>query len=63
MYSICKKKLFLSYAGCSLYYAQTLLQVSYDRNDPRLYFPLRSSEISRYMDAMWRLKETQKDKR
>ncbi|KAJ6659488.1 hypothetical protein lerEdw1_018722 [Lerista edwardsae] len=37
--------------------------VNLDRNDPRLNFPSRSTEITRYMAAMWRLKEMSKDKR
>ncbi|XP_066480465.1 cilia- and flagella-associated protein 144 [Tiliqua scincoides] len=37
--------------------------VSINRNDPRLYFPCRNSEITKYMAAMWRLKEMSKDKR
>ncbi|XP_077190256.1 cilia- and flagella-associated protein 144 [Paroedura picta] len=37
--------------------------ISTDRNDRRLNFPSRSTEITRYMAAMWRLKEMVKDKR
>uniref|UniRef100_A0A8D0DYP6 Cilia and flagella associated protein 144 n=1 Tax=Salvator merianae TaxID=96440 RepID=A0A8D0DYP6_SALMN len=37
--------------------------ISVNRNDKRLYFPSRSTEITRYMAAMWRLKEMSKDKR
>ncbi|XP_061488624.1 cilia- and flagella-associated protein 144 isoform X2 [Rhineura floridana] len=37
--------------------------ISTNRNDSRLYFPSRSTEITKYMAAMWRLKETSKDKR
>ncbi|XP_053099430.1 protein FAM183A [Hemicordylus capensis] len=35
---------------------------SINRNDPRLYFPSRSTEISRYMAAVWRL-QPPKEKR
>ncbi|XP_075770724.1 cilia- and flagella-associated protein 144 isoform X1 [Pelodiscus sinensis] len=31
--------------------------VSVDRTDRRLYFPCRNTEITKYMAAMWRLKE------
>ncbi|XP_007432724.1 protein FAM183A [Python bivittatus] len=34
--------------------------ISINRNDNRLHFPNRSTEISRYMAAMWRLKEMTK---
>ncbi|XP_062996392.1 cilia- and flagella-associated protein 144 [Elgaria multicarinata webbii] len=37
--------------------------VPINRNDNRLYFPSRSTEITKYMAAMWRLKEMTKDKR
>ncbi|CAI5777379.1 Family with sequence similarity 183 member A [Podarcis lilfordi] len=37
--------------------------ISVNRNDNRLYFPSRSTEITRYMAAMWRLKGMTKDKR
>ncbi|KAH0618720.1 hypothetical protein JD844_018161 [Phrynosoma platyrhinos] len=37
--------------------------ISINRNDNRLYFPSRSTEISQYMAAMWRQKEMSKDKR
>ncbi|KAF7253551.1 hypothetical protein EYD10_01414 [Varanus komodoensis] len=37
--------------------------ISINRNDKRLYFPSRSTEITQYMAAMWRLKEMTKDKR
>ncbi|XP_042299798.1 protein FAM183A [Sceloporus undulatus] len=37
--------------------------VNVNRNDNRLYFPSRSTEITQYMAAMWRLKEMSKDKR
>ncbi|KAL7985184.1 hypothetical protein Chor_003754 [Crotalus horridus] len=36
--------------------------ISINRNDNRLHFPSRSTEISRYMDAMWRLKAMTKSK-
>ncbi|KAM3839494.1 cilia- and flagella-associated protein 144 isoform 2-T2 [Vipera latastei] len=36
--------------------------ISINRNDSRLHFPSRSTEISRYMDAMWRLKAMTKTK-
>nr|XP_056701272.1 cilia- and flagella-associated protein 144 [Euleptes europaea] len=37
--------------------------ISTDRSDRRLNFPSRSTEITKYMAAMWRLKEAMKDKR
>ncbi|ETE73387.1 hypothetical protein L345_00784, partial [Ophiophagus hannah] len=36
--------------------------ISINRNDNRLHFPSRSTEISRYMAALWRLKEMTKSK-
>lgn len=37
--------------------------ISTNRNDSRLYFPSRTTEISRYMAAAWRLKEMSRDKK
>ncbi|XP_019386802.1 PREDICTED: protein FAM183A isoform X2 [Crocodylus porosus] len=31
--------------------------INTDRADRRLYFPRQKSEITKYMEAMWRLKE------
>ncbi|XP_058034166.1 cilia- and flagella-associated protein 144 isoform X1 [Ahaetulla prasina] len=36
--------------------------ISINRNDTRLHFPSRSTEISRYMAALWRLKQMTKSK-
>ncbi|XP_060629265.2 cilia- and flagella-associated protein 144 [Anolis sagrei] len=36
--------------------------ISVNRNDSRLHFPSRTTEISRYMAEMWRLKEMSKNK-
>jgi len=33
------------------------LQVEQNREDRRLHFPRTNSEITKYMDAAWRLKE------
>ncbi|XP_019355087.2 cilia- and flagella-associated protein 144 isoform X2 [Alligator mississippiensis] len=35
----------------------SFLQISVDRTDRRLYFPRQKSEITKYMEATWRLKE------
>ncbi len=32
-------------------------QIASDRSDRRLNFPRQNSEITKYMDAAWRLKE------
>ncbi|XP_013919699.1 PREDICTED: protein FAM183A [Thamnophis sirtalis] len=36
--------------------------VSINRDDSRLHFPSRSTEISRYMAALWRLRQMTKSK-
>uniref|UniRef100_A0A672MWB9 Family with sequence similarity 183 member A n=1 Tax=Sinocyclocheilus grahami TaxID=75366 RepID=A0A672MWB9_SINGR len=38
-------------------FTQTVNTIVSDRSDRRLHFPWHNSEITKYMDAAWRLKE------